>query len=85
MKGTWSLPGEGKLKPLHQDDQTNILFAVELKIPQVFIEKPQILSQFSQALPQGKVKSYQWLTICPRSQNIDMMDSKSRRTFFTVT
>lgn len=40
MKGTWSLPGEGKLKPLHQDDQTNILFAVELKIPQVFIEKP---------------------------------------------
>lgn len=48
-------------------------------------EKPQILSQFLQALPQGKVKSHQWLMICPRSQNINMMDSKSRRTFFTAT
>ena len=36
MKGTWTLPGEGRLKPLRQDDQTNILFAVELKVPQVF-------------------------------------------------
>ncbi len=36
MKSTWVLPGVGKLKPLHQDDQVSILYAVELNIPTVF-------------------------------------------------
>ena len=38
MKHTWLSPSEGKLKPLHQDDQTNIMFATELKCPDVFSE-----------------------------------------------
>ena len=38
MKNTWLFPSEGKLKPLRQDDQNTVMFAVELKCPDVFGE-----------------------------------------------
>ena len=38
MACAWTLPSEGRLKLLRQDDQNHFMYAVELKIPEVFGE-----------------------------------------------
>ena len=35
MKRIWELPSEGKLKPLKQDDQSPVMYAVALKSPNI--------------------------------------------------